>query len=593
MNGWQKFVLPICVLTAMLFYGNTTSNQIALDDTMVLSSNTFVKEGFSGIPDIFSHDSFYGATRKAATQLSWRYRPLSLAFFAVIYEFTGPDWRVFHTFCILLYGLCGWAAYRALRILLFRENPAAALFTTLLFMILPVHTEVVANIKSCDEQLALLFTLLFLGEAGKSLINKAARTSALSLLWFVLALFSKESSVTNVVLLPLILFAGGLNARHILRSSWPHLLAVVLFALLRLQISTVPDPVAEIPSDPYILATGEQKIATVLFVLLEYLRLMVWPVPMIFDYGYNHIPYRDFGNAWVWVSLLLHLLLLTAGVALTLRRKMAGVFLLGYLGGIVLLSNLFVNVGPLMAERFLFSPGFFLLGGTTALIMQMIPKKGAAVLGGICLISTVPAWQATTTRNREWKDNSTLYAADVEKAPESFRVQAFMGMTITAEAEQISDSTTRAGRLTEGLKHFRKAWSIYPGYKMMYKEWGYSYYLLDKLDSAEWAWSRFRELNPGSPTIALNESLLADAYYRRWMIKYNQRYQTGNLPELSRILQQALRYKPDDVNALGLLAKVHFLAGNSDSAIACWEHALSVDTTLTEVRGYLRDYGKK
>ena len=69
-NNRTSWVFPLFLLIAVLFYGNTTSNELALDDIMVVGSNAFVKEGISGIPDIFSHDSFYGATRKAASQLS-------------------------------------------------------------------------------------------------------------------------------------------------------------------------------------------------------------------------------------------------------------------------------------------------------------------------------------------------------------------------------------------------------------------------------------------------------------------------------------------------------------------------------------------
>ena len=76
-NFWDQSWLHIVVifLLVILYFGNTIRNEIALDDVMVLSENTFVKKGISGIPEIFSHDSFYGATHHAASQLGWRYRP--------------------------------------------------------------------------------------------------------------------------------------------------------------------------------------------------------------------------------------------------------------------------------------------------------------------------------------------------------------------------------------------------------------------------------------------------------------------------------------------------------------------------------------
>jgi tetratricopeptide (TPR) repeat protein len=151
----------------------------------------------------------------------------------------------------------------------------------------------------------------------------------------------------------------------------------------------------------------------------------------------------------------------------------------------------------------------------------------------------------------------------------------------------------RAEKFRDCLQHFRTSYSIYTGYKLMYREWGFSYYSLGQLDSAEWAWNRFRELNPTSQYNAINDRLIADAKFRGHMQEYNQRYTQGDLKELSRILESALRYKPQDGPTLNLLAKVYFLDGKRDSAISCWERALRADSTLTEVRQYLIDYRDK
>ncbi|MFM9057278.1 MAG: hypothetical protein ACKOQY_11460, partial [Bacteroidota bacterium] len=319
----------------------------------------------------------------------------------------------------------------------------------------------------------------------------------------------------------------------------------------------------------------------------------IWPVPLIFDYSYNHIPYKSFSDSQVIFSLIIHLCMLALGVWQVMKKRWLGVFILAYLGGIVLLSNLFINVGPILAERFLFSPGFFLLGALIIGIGNGVPKKADVVVFSLFLVSAIPAWSITTNRNREWKDNYTLYAADVKKAPDSFRTQAFYAMASAALAENEKDSTVRAEKFRDCVEHFRNSYSIYTGYKLMYREWGFSYYSLGQLDSAEWAWAKFRELNPSSPFNAVNDRLIADARFRGYMQEYNQQYTQGNLKTLSRILESALRYKPQDPSTLNLLAKVYFLDGKRDSAITCWERALRSDSTLNEVRQYLIDYRDK
>src|SRR3982750_3652930 len=97
-------ILAIALL-AFLLYGNTLFNQYALDDGMVLTDNKFVQKGISGIPDIISHDSFYGSIGDSKNLTGGRYRPLSLVMYAVEVSFFGNNTSVHHFFNILFYAL--------------------------------------------------------------------------------------------------------------------------------------------------------------------------------------------------------------------------------------------------------------------------------------------------------------------------------------------------------------------------------------------------------------------------------------------------------------------------------------------------------
>ncbi len=157
------------VALAFLLYANTLGHGFVADDPVVLTQNRLVQSGLAGIPGIFSDDSFAGYLPEGATEgllEGGRYRPLSLACFAVLQSVFGTKSLVFHLFSVLLYaGVC-LLLYRVLLLALKpgRESSVAALMAwgaTLLFVTHPVHTEVVANIKSCDEQMALLGWLWF------------------------------------------------------------------------------------------------------------------------------------------------------------------------------------------------------------------------------------------------------------------------------------------------------------------------------------------------------------------------------------------------------------------------------------------------
>jgi hypothetical protein len=89
-KGFMPYII-IAVL-GMIIYSNTFNAQFALDDDIVICKNEYVLQGASGIPDIFSKDlfdSFYRQMNTTAQLAGGRYRPLSVATFALEQEFIG------------------------------------------------------------------------------------------------------------------------------------------------------------------------------------------------------------------------------------------------------------------------------------------------------------------------------------------------------------------------------------------------------------------------------------------------------------------------------------------------------------------------
>jgi len=78
-----------------------------------------------------------------------------------------------------------------------------AFMASLLFACHPIHTEVVANIKSRDEILAFLFCMLALDHYLKWLDNRNWMSASLLGIFMFLAMGSKESAITFLAILPL------------------------------------------------------------------------------------------------------------------------------------------------------------------------------------------------------------------------------------------------------------------------------------------------------------------------------------------------------------------------------------------------------
>ena len=123
------------------------------------------QKGFSGIPEIFGKDTFFGYFKTAGKEslvAGGRYRTLTVAMFAIVYQIFGKNPFPFHLLTILLFASVCLLLYRTLLLLLHDSTasgygPLVAWATSILFAAHPIHTEAVANVKGCDEIVTLLF----------------------------------------------------------------------------------------------------------------------------------------------------------------------------------------------------------------------------------------------------------------------------------------------------------------------------------------------------------------------------------------------------------------------------------------------------
>ena len=149
--GWLRYAVAAF---AFLLYVNSISYEYTMDDDIFFLKHTSVRKGFSGMGEIWS----YGSMEKFDnTQGVQAYRPILLVVFAVEKELFGFNPAVSHFINVALYVLIALALYRVLRLLLRDVHPYIIALVTVCFIAHPLHTEVVASVKSRDELLAGLF----------------------------------------------------------------------------------------------------------------------------------------------------------------------------------------------------------------------------------------------------------------------------------------------------------------------------------------------------------------------------------------------------------------------------------------------------
>src|SRR5258708_14397470 len=161
---WRQ--LSIIFLLAVGLYIQSASFDYVLDDTILIVNNKFTQQGIKGIPDIFGYESFKGyfGDQKEMVE-GGRYRPLSIATFAIEKTLTNGNKTISHLINILLYALTGILLYRVLLFMFPTARSGVSekkwFFTVpfvavILFIAHPLYVEVVANVKFPDEIFALL-----------------------------------------------------------------------------------------------------------------------------------------------------------------------------------------------------------------------------------------------------------------------------------------------------------------------------------------------------------------------------------------------------------------------------------------------------
>jgi tetratricopeptide (TPR) repeat protein len=451
-------------------YGNTIGNDYAYDDAVVITENKFTGRGVAGIPDIFTHNTFAGSYEDVP--LLERYRPLSLASFAVERSLVGLNPHLSHFINVLLFALTTWLLLAFLRRLFVRREDGEVLvdmpfIATLLFAVHPVHTEIVANIKGRDEILVLasaLSTMLFV---LRYLDERRYRHVVLAFVCFALALFSKENAITFLAVAPLTIFyLRKRKATDYLVPLLPLAFASALFLVVRgLVLTGAAGTHADaVLTDPLAMASRSQRYATIVYSLGLYLRLLFFPHPLTIDYHPFHIRLMDWSSVAVWLSLLVYVALVAYAVRGLAKRSVVGYGILFYLATLSVVSNLPFSTGTFVSERFVFLPsvGFaivlaWLLSHPRLLGALPSPRYATAIVATLTLMCVV----MTVSRNAAWKNDFTLLTTDARTSRNSVKANMAAAVAyLTEAAKPDRESLTREYR-AGALEHAKQALSVY------------------------------------------------------------------------------------------------------------------------------------
>ncbi|GAA4465861.1 tetratricopeptide repeat protein [Nemorincola caseinilytica] len=597
----------LCIILGLVsfaVYFNTIWNGFVMDDVMVLKENRMVLKGASAIPELLTTPHMRGYLI-IPNDL---YRPLSLVMFALEYSLFGLSPAMHHLFNILTFAGCSIMLFIFLHKFFDGKRVALAFISALIFAVHPVHTEVVANIKSRDELMCFFFAFWSLNVYMNYMRDGKILQLLLGAFLFYLSIISKETVIAFVGVIPVLFFIyKNDDKKRAMLITAATLVAFGIFMGVRSSVLNAYDannPAANVEfidnalsGAPDMPLTAVQVFTTKMVVMGHYLKLMFLPYPLVSTYSYNAIPFADLADIRFWASLLVYGALIYFMVTRFIKdRKDPWAFaIMLYLATIFLFSNFPFLMGAELAERF----AFFASAGTCLLIglaierwiikgiandvSQLKTGKVLAILAPLCLL--YGGWAAA--RNAEWKDNVTLYKADVQRAPNDCRLYHNVGSALAEEEyEKEPDSLKKRAIDDEAIGYLRKGAEIYPGYADLYVEIGRIYDRQKRYDSAIKYNSMALKMNPTNFTANNNmgSALLTAGRYRdaipyfQLALQYNPTFKYAYL-NMARCYQQLqrfdsslinfrhmLEFEPQNIDLYTEIGTAHFMMQNYDSA---------------------------
>lgn len=478
---FKKYWLESLILFAFAIglYFQTYKYGYVLDDLIVIQENKFTKEGISGIDDILTTESMTGyfGEQKNLVQGN-RYRPLSLVTFALEYEWTGgmnPD--ISHIINAILYGLTGLMLMMYLHLLFRNFSPVYRLLSipfvgALLYTLHPIHVEAVANIKGRDEIMAMLFALFSAYASLRFMDQKSREWLIASALGLFLGLLSKENAITFLAVIPLSIYFFSKKSVGQM-TSLITVLGVTTLAYLMLRFNTAGVPkfgeeIKDIMNNPFLGMTGIEKFGTIFYTLGKYILLLIFPHPLTHDYYPYAIPKVSLFNPYALISFLTYAAILWYALKHLSRRSIPAFAALFYLSALSIVSNLLINLGTFMNDRFIFmaSAGFSVL---TAWFISEKMAKGKYPYApftaiALALVLTLGyAWK-TLDRVPDWENALALNTSAIKVSHNSARANSFMSTALFEEYKSTEKLEDKIRLLNEALPYAQKAATILPDY---------------------------------------------------------------------------------------------------------------------------------
>lgn len=441
--------LGLIALAAGLAYANTFNVPFLFDDEGQIVSNIYVRQLFS--PRVLSDTT----------------RPVTRLTYAVNYALHGLDVHGYHAVNLALHILAAWALFGLVRRTLWcegipdrlRQRATPLAFVIALFW--AVHPLTTSAVTYLSQRAEVLMAACYLGCLYA--VNRGAHSPSRSRWWYLTAVVlclvgmgSKEVIVTAPVLVLI-------YDRVFLAGSWRRAISQRRGLYAGLALSWVLLPVLWWWAPKLFETVGTvaavspwQYLASQPTVILHYLKLAVWPDPLVFDYAWA--PIVD-GKQILLTSTIVLIALLTTGFAAF--RWPRATFALAAFWIVLAPTSSFVPVQDLIFEHRMYLPLAALVTVAVLLGMWLLDRLFAArarVVGGVLAAGLVLALGVRTwLRNSDYESAVSIWTQTVTDNETNFRAQTNLAKALSSTYPEDLDRALVHGKLAVEYARERNA----------------------------------------------------------------------------------------------------------------------------------------
>ncbi len=526
-------------------------------------------------------------------------RPLVNVSFAVNYAISGIEPWSYHAVNLIIHLFSAWILFCLLRVTL--KSPgigrviaggsdSLALSAAALWAVHPLNTEAVTYVVQRAESLVSLFYLLTLYFFARSVVRPGAlRPSAIwrwsSVASCLLGMATKEVMVSAPVIVWLYdrtFVAGSFRQAFRQRKAFYLLLASSWLVLAYLVIGGS----GRGGSAGFCAGVAWWAYAlTQCQAVVHYIRLLLWPWPLTFDYGTSVVS----GLASVPLQAALVLAAIT-GTLVALRRKPVVGFVGTFFFAVLAPSSSVVPIATqTIAEHRMYLAGAVALVSAVVGLHVWLGRKTVAA----CLLSAGIFCALTSLRNRDYRTEEAIWRDTVVKCPDNPRAHATLGLTLYqhgryAEAiaedqaalrlspdyvqarSNLGSALQASGNQPAAIAEFRRVLKAAPNAAEVHYNLATALAEAGETAASLAEFDRARRLNPRSADI---HSGFGDALFN-----------AGRLTEAAEQYEAALQLAPNNAVTLQNLGTVQLHQGRTTDAIATYGKAVQLSPALAAAR---------